>query len=831
MEVQLVSVRGGGTLFSNWVLDIRYSLRRLRQSPLFTITAALSLAIGIGANTAIFSLGSALLLRPVTDVHEPGRVVDIGRTQRGKGFDTASYLNYLDLRAHARTLDGIYAYDVESAPMNLGMAGDAERVYGNVVSGNYFDVLQVRPRLGRMLQDADDHAGNSPVAVLSENLWLKRFGGDPGVVGRNLVLNGQTVTVVGIAPSGFTGTTFMRSDVWLPITAVATAMPRMNADVIHQRSGAWLMMGGRLKPGVSAVQSDSELGTLGAELEREYPKENKGRNYRTASLSQFPGLAGTVAQFIAMLMALVSLILFIACVNLVGMLLARAAQQEREVAVRLAIGASRARLIRQMLTEIATLFLLGGALGLLLSYWLLKALLSFLPQLPIPIALAPSTDWRVMAFAAVVTLLATLASGLAPALQTSSTGLMYALKSSGADAGAKRMRLRDAFLVTQIMMSLLLVIAGGLFVRALGHAAQVDPGFDQNHVEVVSLDLSLGGYKEQTGASYLREVLQRVRTLPNVHSASATADLPLDGGRMGLGDVKVPGVPAPRGAEGWSADANVIEPGMLQTLKLPLLRGREFTEQDSARSEAVVIVNAAMAKAIWPGQDALGKQIEMEAGQGKGLRRMTVVGVAADARLMSLNDPAEPYFYVPFSQYYMPRMSLLVRTKDGSSVVPQLRKIMHSLNPNLPFAEALPLSSVTALELIPQKIAAMVASSLGLIGMLLAGMGIYGVTAYAVSRRKREIAIRMALGADHGQVIRHMLRHTVALAAIGLALGAAIAAGVARLLESFLFGMKGVDVLTFSSALVLFAAVTMIAGYVPARRASSVDPAEALKSE
>jgi putative ABC transport system permease protein len=813
------------------LLDLRYSLRRIKLSPLFTVIAALSLAIGIGANTAIFSLGNALLLRPIAGVQEQKRLVDVGRTQSGQGFDTVSYPNYVDLRDRTKTMEGIYAYDLEAAPMSLGTAADAERVYGTVVSGNYFEMLGVRARTGRLLQDADDRTGSPAVAVISESLWQRRFGGDAGLPGRTITLNGQPVTVLGVVAEGFSGTTIIKHEVWMPISAAGIAMPRLGAAATKERAGAWLMMGARLRPGVSIKQADAELGAMGAVLEQEYPKENSGRGYRAVALSQFPGRASMVGGFIALLMTIVSLVLLIACVNLVGMLLARSAEREREIAVRLAIGASRGRLIRQLLTETLALFVVGGAAGLVLSQWIVGALLTVVPQLPVPIALRPTTDWRVVIFAALVTIFAGIMSGLAPALQASSRALVTALKNSGGDAGPGKMRLRDAFVVSQVMMSLVLVIIGGLFIRAVSQAGQVDPGFDQKRVDVASLDLSLGAYNKDTGPALVKELLARLRALPNVEAASATADLPLDGGRMGLGGIKVPGVPPPEGMDAWRADANVVEPGFFQTLKLPLIQGRDFTESDSAHSEPVVIINEAMASRIWPGQSALGRHVEMETGPGEGSRTLTVVGVASNAKLMSLNEAAEPYFYVPLSQYNMARMSLLVRSKDGGSTIPQIRSILRGINSNLPLTEAMPLSEVTALELLPQSMAAAVAGSLGVVGMLLAAIGIYGVTAYSVSRRRRELAIRMALGADHGRVIRFVLRHTLFLTAVGMTLGMVLAAVGSRLIESFLFGMKGLDVITFGAAFVLFALVTMVASYIPARRASTVDPMMALRSE
>jgi predicted permease len=819
-------------VFETWLFEVQYALRRLTLTPVFAITAALSLAIGIGANTAVFSLGSSLLLRPIVGVSNQARLVDVGRTQNGSGFDTASYPNYLDIRERSRTLEGIYAYEIEPTPMALGsMEGDADRIYGTVVSGNFFDVLGVRPEKGRMLQAADDRAGDSPVAVISHKLWQQQFGGSTGVTGRTILLNGQPVMVVGIAPEGFTGTTVLNADIWLPISAMQVAMPRRHADILRERQGAWLMMGAKLAPGIEIEQANAELSAIGAALEKDFPAENKGRNYRAVAISRFPGRAGVVAGFIGLLIVIVGLVLLIACVNLVGLLLARAAEREHEIAVRLALGVTRSRLFLQFLTETMMIFLLGGAAGLLLHRWLLQLLLSVVPQLPVPIMVKPVTDWRVIAFAAGLTLVAALLSGLAPALQSSKTELMTRLKSSGRDASPVKMRTRDFFLVGQITASLLLAIVGGLFVRAVTRAAKVDPGFEQKGVEVVSLDLSLGGYNESTGENFLRQVMERVKEVPGVGAVSASADLPLDGGRMGFGGLKVPGVPPPAGMDSWAADATAVEPGLFSALKWKLARGRDFSLQDARNSEAVVIVNEVLANRIWPHADAIGKQLELENGIDGKPKLMTVIGVASDARLMSLNEPAEPYYMMPLSQFYVPRVSLVVKSHEGMSAIPQIREIVRSLNARMPVTEAMPLSQITALELIPQQMAAAVAGSLGIVGLLLAGIGIFGVTASMVNRRRREIAIRMAIGANHEQVVRHMLRHSLMLTGIGLGLGAALAFSGSHLLESYLFGLSGLDPLTYFVACLLFGSVTVLASYIPARRAAAVDPMVVLRAD
>lgn len=817
-------------MLESWLQDVRYAVRVLRQSPLFTITAALSLAIGIGANTTIFSVASAMLLRPLPGLSHPARLVDVGRTQDGRGFDTVSYPNYQDLRQRTTTLQGIYAYRVEPQPMSLATGGDAERVYGAIVTANYFTVLGVRPQFGRLLQDSDDASdGSHPVVVLSHDIWTRKFGANPAIAGQVIAINGHPFMIAGVAPAGFQGTTMLRADVWVPMSALSAAVPRMNPDIFKQRASVWLALGARLKDGVSIQQANAEIRTIGAALEQEHPEANRGKGFVVEKSALIPGQISMVAGFMGLLMAIVGLVLLIACVNVAGMLLARGVARRREIAVRVAIGAGRARMVRQLLTETTMLFLAGGAIGLLLTKWLTALLLALIPSLPVPVGLDIGVDWRVAAFASVLSLAAALLSGLAPALQASRSDLVPALKTEGLGSGpSSRLRLRNAFVIGQVTMSLMLVIVAGLFLRALQHAAAIQPGFDEQRVDVVRLDLSLAGYREPTGRSFIREILDRTRALPGVESATLSVDLPLDGGRMGFGGLKVPGKTPPHG-ESFDADWNIVEPGFFETLKLPLIRGRDFTSADSSSSQAVAIVNEAFARQVWPGEDAIGKQ--MVAGDNDGPRTLTIVGIASNARLIWLTGNVDPYIYVPFAQRYSARVALLVRTTDGHSAIPQVRELLRSASPNLPITEAMPLSSVTAIGLVPQRIAASVAGSLGVVGLLLAAIGIYGVTAYAVSRRTREIGIRIALGADGGAVMRLILRQGLVLAAIGVGIGIVIAAAGSKLLESLLFGVRGLDPVTFGGACLLFALVTLVASYVPARRAMKVDPMIALRTE
>ena len=635
--------------------DLKYALRLLRRSPLFTLTAALSLAIGIGANTTIFSIASALLLRPLPGLSDPSRLVDIGRTQDGRGFDNSSFPNYRDYRERQKTLADVYAYRGDPQPMSLATGTDSVRIYGAIVSANYFTVLGVRPLLGRTLQDSDDAPDRShSVVVLSYDLWKRTFGGNEAIVGQTISLNSRPFMVVGVAPAGFQGTTLLKPDAWTPMAGVADTMPRLAQainNVFNLRSAVWLAMGGRLKDGVTIEQANAEAQAIGANLEKEYPNENKGKGLTVVRSTLVPGQAMTVGGFFGLLMIIVLLVLMIACVNVAGILLARCAARRREIAVRLAVGAGRGRLIRQLLTETTILFIAGGSAGLVLSLWLTKLLLALIPKLPIPVDLTVHTDWRVVSFGIVLSFIAAILSGLAPALQASRADLVPALKTEGLDSGRPRLRLRNLFVIGQVTMSLMLVIVAGLFLRALEHAAAVQPGFDERRVDVVQLDFSLAGYTQETARPFVRQLLGQIRSLPGIESATLSVDLPLDGGRMGLGGLRVPGKTPPRG-ESFQADWNVVEPGVFRTLRLPLVPGRDFNDADTATSPWVAVVNEALATQIWPGEDPLGKQMMVRDDDGKD-HPLTIVGLTGNARLIWLTGNVDPYIYVPFAQRYI----------------------------------------------------------------------------------------------------------------------------------------------------------------------------------
>jgi putative ABC transport system permease protein len=814
--------------------DLRYAVRLLFRNPLFALTAIVSLAIGIGANTAIFTIANALLFRPPSGVIAPGRLVDIGRSQNGQGFDNGSYPNYLDIRKRTTVCEDVYAYRFGAEPMSLGGQDGAERVFGDMVTLNYFTILGTRPAIGRLFSTVDsEEPGAAPVAVLSHSFWRRRFNGDPAVVGQTIRLNSRPFTVIGVTPEGFHGTSVLTGDLWVPMSMIADVSPRLSSSLLTSRESVWLLMGARLKTGVSVKQAQAEMGIIGEALEREFPAANRGKGLRVVMQSPIPGNGAPVAAFFAVLMGIVSLVLAIACANVAGVLLARATARRREIAVRLAIGAGRARLVRQLLVESVLLFVIGGFAGLALARVMTTVLVSMLPTLPVPVDLSLPLDGRAVGFTLGLSLVAAVLAGLAPALHGSRMEVMGDLKAD-AMGGPERSRLRSAFVVGQVAFSIMLVVAAILFVRALEKAGTIDAGFDPRGVELASLDLSLAGYTADTGPVFTRELIQRVRQAPGVESATLAAMVPLGNGGLGLGGLAVPGAAATSGPRFVESDWNVVTPGYFAAMRMTLVSGRDFTDGDREGAPDVVIVNETAARRWWAGRDPVGQTLLQRIGTRESpdaTRTLTVVGVARDSKYRDLGEGPRTFVYVPVAQQYVPRLTIVARATNGQRLAAELRRLVASLNSNLPIVNAQTFEDYAALGLVPQRIAASVSGSLGLVGLLLAAMGIYGVTAYMVTSRTREIGVRVALGAQRSDVVRMVLRQGMWLAAWGGVAGLALAAASARLLGSLLFGIGPADPVSFIGSAALFCVVGLVACYVPARRAVAIDAMRALRHE
>jgi predicted permease len=809
------------------IQDVAHAFRQVRRRPVFALVAALSLAIGVGANTAIFSAVSALLLRPVPGVGDPERVVEVGRSTQGRGFDTFAYPDYEDLRDEVAAFDAAAAYNFDEWSLSRG--GEGERVTGMMVSPAYFTVLGVRPDEGRFFTPDEDAPGSVPrVAVVDHRFWQERLGADPAVVGSTVRINREAFTVVGVTPPDFHGHTVgFQPEVYVPIRARALLR---GADDFEARGSNWHMMIARLAPGASVDEAEAQVKGVYARLAEAYPESNRNRSGSVVELGLIPGAGrAAVSAFLFVLLGMVGLILLVTCANVAGMFIARASAREKEIAVRLALGSGRGRLVRQLVVESLVIFALGGAAGGALGVWLLG--LAPVDRLPvsIPIHLDLSPDVRVLLFGLTVTLATGLLFGLLPALQATRMDLVTSLKNDGSRHSSAS-KLRRVFVAGQVGFSLVLLVAGGLLLRSLQHASSVATGFDPEDRYITEVDLSLEGYSEDEGRVFQATLLERLDAVPGIVSAALAIDLPLDLSSHGMG-VYPEGWTGTEGREYLDADFNIVSAGYFETVAIPVLQGRAFQADDREDAEPVAVVSRTLADRVWPGASALGRRIRVPTSDTDEAW-YTVVGVVEDVKNQIITETPEPFLYLPLAQAYRPSVYVVVKSAGGMArVAPLLRRTVLDVDGTLSVTPVLSLGRFTGIGVLPQRIAASITSVLGLLALLLAGIGIYGVVAVAVTQRTREIGIRMALGAGRGRVLALILRGGLALALPGLVLGGAAAMGVGYLLRFLLLGLSPVDPVALGGVSLLLLGVVLLASVVPARRAAAVHPVEALRSE
>ena len=816
----------------------------LAKNPGFTAVAVLTLALGIGANTAIFSLGNVFMFRPLP-VKDADRLTVVAvKYHPDDEPGQMSYLDYQDYRKQADVFTGMTFYDLNLA--GLGFRGHADRIIMAYVPSNFFTMLGIRPALGRLIAPGEGDAPKTgPVVVLGHSYWVRRFGGDPSVIGTSVTLDGQMVTVVGVVPEEFHGPyTIVELDAYAPVGMVASA--RAYANFYKDRRDTELRVLASLKPGVTPKQAEVALNVIAARLAKEYPQIDQGQIARVIPerlARPEPAVESSMPLVTTIFLVMVGLVLLVACFNVANLLLARAAMREKEMGVRAAMGASRARLIRQMLTESILLAIAGAVGGALMGNWVIRGLEKLRPLGDFALRLAFTFDWRMFGYVAGITLLAGIAAGLAPALRISRANLNDTLREGGRGVigGTRRHWLRNALVVAQVAGSMIVLVAAGLFTRSLTNAESIDLGYDPHNVLNLSLDPKMQGYDQPKAEAFFRELLTRAKALPGVESASLAFSVPLgyynDGSRVYAegqsvsSDERAPG-----------AGYNCVTPDYFSTMRMKIVEGRAFTDADTSTSLPVAIVNRAMAEQLWPHQDALGRRFSLGGSEGPfksatpGASNpwVTVVGVVQNAKVQDLVSTPWNYFYAPQTQNYKSTHVLQLRTSvPPQSLIAPVEALVRTLDPSLPVYDVMTMDQAMAGAngYFLFKVGAGFAGSLGALGLLLAVVGVYGVVSHAASQRKHEIGIRMALGAEPSSVLGLVVRQAVVLVGSGVGVGVLAALAVSRLLVSLLVGVPSYDPLTFAVVSVLMLAVALVACYIPARRAANTDPMVALRYE
>jgi predicted permease len=811
------------TLESIWA-DVRYAFRQLRKSPGFTLTVLVSLALGLGANTTIFTFVNALLFLP-PPVKEPSRLVEVmQRDPKASGIESflpLSYPGYSNLRDQNHTLSGFAAFDGDPGPVSWRNAGQGTLLHGQLVSDNFFSVAGIQPLLGRAFAPDEDRAGAArPVIVVSYSFWKQQLGADRSVVGHALTLNGTSYTIVGVAPSSFTGVLIgTNPDFWAPL-AMAPVFTQ-DAQRLTNESGFWLFGLGRLKPEASKAQAQADLTVLTRSLHR--PDGDDVRDAAVYPVDLVPGpYRRYVAAFTGLLMAVVALVLVIACANAANLLLARAITRRRELAVRSSLGATRFRIVRQMLTESVLLSVAGGAAGILLTRWSIPLLLSLKPA-SIPLTIEAPLDWRVFSFTLLLSLCVGILFGIVPAWRTPRFELMSALKDEAQLAGPRRSWLRDSIVSLQIAVCLVLLIGAGLCVRSLFNARSIDPGFSTHNVVLAQIDPESLGYSKQQQHLFYQQLLDRVRALPGIDSASLTSSLPLGTQRLSQ-PATIDGFTPPPGQPGVFVQTALVAPGFFSTMGIPILDGHDLSSTAAHPGLSQVVVNDAMAQRFWLGKNPVGQHFKvMDTG-------MEIVGVVKTGKYGSLNETAQPFMYRPFdytSQAYLVAHS----SSDAQAALDEISRTVRELDPNVVPTDMESIKQYMALPLFAAHTTGVLLAAFGAVAPLLATIGLSGVVSYSVTQRTNEIGVRMALGADRFDVLKLILKQGMRLTGIGILVGLVLSFAATRALVGLLYGIKPSDPLTFAAVSLFLAAVAFLSCYFPARRAASVDPMKSLRAE
>jgi len=811
--------------------DLRFGARMLLKKPGFTLIAVITLALGIGANTAVFTLIKGAFLSPFPIV-EPERVVALSLKTKSGELHAFSYPYYKDFRDRNEVLSGVVAHSF--AQFHLSHNGDNQRLHGYVVTGNYFDALGVKPALGRAFTPEEDREKLAhPVVVISHGCWQRRFGGDPGIVGQEVILNNHKFKIVGVAPKGFQGMMLAYDpEIFMPVMMQPWATP--GYDWVDDRNESSLLAFGRLKPGVSFEQAQASLSLLIDHLAKERPDTEANKVIEiTPPGFPTPEWRKAGVGLAAVGMAAVALVLLVTCANLASLLLARATERNKEIAVRLSLGASRWRLIRQLLTESVMLSMMGGVIGVLMAMGLLNLSLASIQSVDVPIAVEIKLDGRALLFTLIVSLVTGALFGLAPVLQATKTDLISALKDRGSLSGYRRSRLRSGLIVAQIAMSLLLLIIAGLVIRSLQRVETLDLGFDPERRLMMSLSLSLQGYNVAHAEQFQKRLLERVRALPGVRSASYTNFPPLSPSRYRSTEAHVEGQELTRSANTPFVMYAIVGTSYFETMGTPLVAGRDFAEHDTADNQRVVVVNEAFVRRFFPRlkspAEAIGKRYWH---YGDGSVWYQIVGVVQTGKYWTIGEAPSPFVWFTLAQRPSGDVDLVAQTEsDPVRLIGAVRAEIKRMDAKLPVTDARTMAEHLDASLAPARGAAAVLGSFGLLALAIAAIGIYGVTAYSVAQRTREIGVRMALGAEAIDVVKMIVRQGMTLTLAGLAIGLVGAWAMTRLMASVLYGVSATDAATFVVVPSLLALVTLIACYLPARLATKVDPMIALRSE